>query len=237
MLAFGSGALLLDEVDLILHPLKSELNWPLGRKEALDFTRSRAGDGLRWEILFLLDAVLHYSEKVVVSDVAYSKEALAILDHLRAALEEGRARNVVQTTPHIVVLSRPFYDTKLKPLLARWALTWLLSHGCNGIATADILEYLTLGPSVAVAAAAEMRATLDDDHMKMLNLCHDWLSSLLPFCLTKIDRVSFGLLTPGDLRRALARDPRMPRSRKLLACPLWARTCRRWRRSSRTRTW
>ena len=35
------GALLLDEVDLILHPLKSELNWPLGPKEPLDFTRGR----------------------------------------------------------------------------------------------------------------------------------------------------------------------------------------------------
>lgn len=35
---FRDGALLLDEVDLILHPLKSELNWPLGAKEPLDFT-------------------------------------------------------------------------------------------------------------------------------------------------------------------------------------------------------
>jgi hypothetical protein len=25
--------------------------------------------------------------------------------------------------------------------------------------------------------------------MKMLNLTHDWLNSLLPFCLMKIDRV------------------------------------------------
>lgn len=60
---FRNGALLLDEVDMILHPLKSELNWPLGRKEPLDFTRSRAGDGLRWQIPFyLLDAVLAFSE-------------------------------------------------------------------------------------------------------------------------------------------------------------------------------
>ena len=32
---------MLDEVDTILHPLKSELNWPLGEKEALDLTMSR----------------------------------------------------------------------------------------------------------------------------------------------------------------------------------------------------
>jgi len=32
-----AGVLLLDEVDLVLHPLKSELNWPLGNPEPLDF--------------------------------------------------------------------------------------------------------------------------------------------------------------------------------------------------------
>ena len=31
---FRSGALLLDEVDLILHPLKSELNWPTGGRRS-----------------------------------------------------------------------------------------------------------------------------------------------------------------------------------------------------------
>jgi hypothetical protein len=64
---FRSGALLLDEVDLILHPLKSELNWPIGGKRPLDFTRSREGvakgDGLRWKIPFhLLDAIFYVSE-------------------------------------------------------------------------------------------------------------------------------------------------------------------------------
>ena len=56
---FRGGVLLLDEVDLILHPLKSELNWPLGLKTPLDLTRG--GDvlhGLRWQIPFvLIDAV------------------------------------------------------------------------------------------------------------------------------------------------------------------------------------
>ena len=42
---------LLDEVDLCLHPLKAELNWPLGDKLALDFTQGER-QGLRWRILF-----------------------------------------------------------------------------------------------------------------------------------------------------------------------------------------
>ena len=55
---FQSGALLLDEVDLILHPLKSELNWPLGDKEPLDLTMNRSQPGLRWQIPFvLMDAI------------------------------------------------------------------------------------------------------------------------------------------------------------------------------------
>ena len=37
---FRKGSLFLDEVDLILHPLRSELNWPIGRKQILDFSRS-----------------------------------------------------------------------------------------------------------------------------------------------------------------------------------------------------
>ena len=58
------GILILDEVDLILHPLKSELNWPLGRREPLDFTHSKLGDGLRWELpFFLMDALFYVRER------------------------------------------------------------------------------------------------------------------------------------------------------------------------------
>lgn len=37
---FKSSILLLDEVDLILHPLKSELHWPSGRKRDLEQNRN-----------------------------------------------------------------------------------------------------------------------------------------------------------------------------------------------------
>jgi hypothetical protein len=52
------SVLVLDEVDLLLHPLKSELHWPMGRKLPLHMTQSQAETGLRWKIPFhLLDAV------------------------------------------------------------------------------------------------------------------------------------------------------------------------------------
>ena len=66
----------MDEVDVILHPLKSELNWPLGAKEPLDFTRSRSGNGLRWGIpSHLLDAIFSCCGMPVLADIAESKAA------------------------------------------------------------------------------------------------------------------------------------------------------------------
>jgi Protein of unknown function (DUF3638) len=54
---FKRGVLLIDEVDLVLHPLRSELNFPIGNKGALDLTQN-SKKGLRWEIpFFLLDPV------------------------------------------------------------------------------------------------------------------------------------------------------------------------------------
>ena len=46
---FKEGVLPLDEVDLLLHPLKSELNWRIGNTALIDFTKSNTfGIGLRW---------------------------------------------------------------------------------------------------------------------------------------------------------------------------------------------
>jgi hypothetical protein len=56
-------------------------------------------------------------------------------------------------------------------------------------------------------------------HKKLLNLCHNWLSTFLPHCLAKVNRVSFGLLSPDDIKAALETDPHVPRSRLKLAVP------------------
>jgi hypothetical protein len=70
------GIEIMDEVDLILHPLKSELNWPLGKKSPLDFTLSAAGTGLRWAIpAHLFDAIFSCSGKPILAEMADSKEA------------------------------------------------------------------------------------------------------------------------------------------------------------------
>jgi len=59
-------------------------------------------------------------------------------------------------------------------------------------------------------AAMGIRVDLvDDEFMKLLNLAQDLLQSILPFVLTKINRVSFGLLRPDEIERFLANDPKV----------------------------
>jgi hypothetical protein len=73
---FKRSVEIMDEVDVLLHPLKSELNWPLGHKEPLDFTRSRIEKGIRWNIpSHLLDAVFSACGMPVLADVSDSRVA------------------------------------------------------------------------------------------------------------------------------------------------------------------
>jgi hypothetical protein len=46
--------LIMDEVDVLLHPLKSELNFPIGHKQPIDLA------GYRWELpIHILDAIFY----------------------------------------------------------------------------------------------------------------------------------------------------------------------------------
>ena len=113
------GVAMLDEVDWLLHPLKSELNWPLGEREPLDFSKSRSGSGLRWKLpSALLDAVFHAAGATVTDrEAALTHEATAALAALRAALLAGREQQQVQTTPHLALLSCAAAHTRPPPLL------------------------------------------------------------------------------------------------------------------------
>ena len=72
---FNAGVLLLDEVDLILHPLKSELNWPLGDKLPLDLTTNRSSLGLRWQIQYvILDAICAHQHGGMTIDLHDSRD-------------------------------------------------------------------------------------------------------------------------------------------------------------------
>jgi len=102
------GVLLLDEVDMILHPLKSELNWPIGEKEPLDFTRSSFGFGLRWKVPYhLLDAVFYASGTHRTINFNESREALIVLESIKMAVKSGIEQRVIQTTPRLLLRRLP----------------------------------------------------------------------------------------------------------------------------------
>lgn len=178
----------MDEIDLLLHPLKSELNWPIGLKENLDFTRNESADGLRYKIPFhLLDAFFFHTgdSKLSGTPFAQSREAAVILQRLQAVIEIGRRDKLLQTTPHLVLLSRGFYHRQIKPLLAEWMLLWLLAQRMRGVLNEHIMLYLLKGGTVQAGdkqhrdAVKLITARLREEYIKMLNLCYDWYFSFL----------------------------------------------------------
>jgi len=221
---FKEGTLLLDEVDLILHPLKSELNWPMGRKDPLDFTRK----GIRWDIaFFLIDGMMQGSgASTSTSNLEDSMGARKIIEELKREMTKGIEENEVQVTPHMVIVSPSFYHQKIKLLIAKWGIHYLRMKkvvgdekmllqyimGGNGNSTADYNQQQQVLSSLKLSG-------LGQDQVQILNLMKEWICSYLLNVLKKINRVHYGLLQPLDLKRALAIDPNTPESRRLLAVP------------------
>ena len=115
----GGGIALIDEVDLVLHPLKSELNFPIGDKHPLD------GSPGRWDLpTHLLEAFFFATtgRGGAASGSSYSTDAtaLAILHRLRAAVESGTEQAALMSTPHLVLLKDSWYKESLMPVCAEW---------------------------------------------------------------------------------------------------------------------
>jgi len=217
---FKSGTLLLDEVDLLLHPLKSELNWPIGYKDPIDYSRSKLGMGLRWDLFWhLLDGVFYATRGKMSVEFKDSREAITLLQSISSVINRGIAEKHMQHTPHLVLLNRKFYSAELKPLMARWQLLYLRNKRLPTVDDKHLLSYMVNGPLKDSAAASAVHIALDDEYMKMLNLSHDLLRNFLPHVMSKINRVSYGLLSKQDLKQALENDPNVSLARRLAAIP------------------
>lgn len=88
----------------------------------------------------------------------------------------------------------------------------LNKHAMNVKNELAFLKQMSLAAKVIAHVSSPM-------HKKLLNLCHNWLSTFMPHCLAKVNRVSFGLLSAKDCKAALEADPHVPRSRLKLAVP------------------
>lgn len=173
----------------------------------------------RWELaVHLLDAVFYATTGRMSVPFTDSVQAQRILKRLSAALEEGIRQRWLQTSPHLVLLDSAFYHAQLKPLLAAWLLLWLRTnqHVAPELSDADLTEYLVKGPLLAstdrktveektVQICRAVHERHSPPQRKMLNLAHDWLTSFAPHVLSKINRVSFGLLHKVTRARSPAR--------------------------------
>ena len=123
-------------------------------------------------------------------------------------------------TPHLVLLSKPYYHETIKPLLAEWSMLWLRTKHLTGLESEYIKEYLLKGSKSSQKCTESVRTNLSDVHIKLLNITHDWLRSFLPHVISKINRVKFGLLKKEDVERSSVRaGHQIPKSRRMLAVP------------------
>ena len=220
LLTLWRGAVaVIDEVDIVLHPLKSELNWPLGDRHPLDFNPTR------WEMpWYLLNGLLMAvdwkadagatspSGRAANGSTAAGKEA-TVLQRLHTAIATGLELRVMQRVPHLILLSDAFYVHTIKPIMADWLLLWLRRHGLRDVTDEQALRCLTSG-----AVDAQVQHALSDQHVKMINLGADWLGFLLPHAIRKISRVHYGLLKPHEMAE-MKKVGGLPRSRRYLAVP------------------
>ncbi|RNF23641.1 uncharacterized protein Tco025E_02741 [Trypanosoma conorhini] len=147
------GVLIMDEVDVLLHPLRSELNFPIGLKHPIDLS------GPRWTLpMHLLDAVFFYhrgrTSSAALTDAAHFDVALAcdagrrpaeehlaeeggapeerqslqrtLLSGIRDAIGKGYEMQALQREPHLVLLDHAYYQRLLLPALLPWVQLWLL---------------------------------------------------------------------------------------------------------------
>ena len=180
---------MIDEVDLVLHPLKSELNFPIGKKKALAMSPKR------WEMpVHLLDGVLRSSKE--------------ILNVMREGLKSCSVRLVGKN--QYVLLQKEFYESDLKEPCAKWMMRWIMSSeitkdlekleakvrktmedskiDSRELVRNQLLHY------IMSTEKKETRNTISEcfekESIRILNLARQWIGTFLPHVLSKVERVT-----------------------------------------------
>ena len=208
---------------MLLHPLKSELNFPVGSKFDYDM------DPERWQLpMHLLDLLFFHQEGHVNSpDFVSTPASDAIVEEMVAAVSDGITSLALQTTPHLTLLDPAFYSARIKPLAVRWVVLFLLQQNAIKKKTDDISDewvaFLTKYIEVSSGEARELHAGLSPDEQlqfqkgaKLLHLARDWVHNLVPHVMGKVNRVKYGLLTTEDLEHC---DKNMAEARRYMSVP------------------
>jgi len=220
LMLFRRSYALFDEVDMTMHALRSELNFPFGEKETLDLSP------LRWTIQeHMLQPIHYFEDKVLPQNYKHSKRAHSILSSLTSTLEYGFQQCYLQSTPHLVLLNEDFYISDIRAHFIDWALLFLdsqhISLPYNSIrlfftkTTAELAKHET----DELFQLVVLINSLPESSVRILIFLRDFIRSYLPHVLTKINRVHYGILSPRDITLALTADPFMPATRQFLAIP------------------
>ena len=117
----GKSVALVDEVDLVLHPLTSELNFPIGGEEPLDLAPER------WELpMHLMDSVFFAVHGRATSPWQSENSDSGTLGKIQQAFSRGFRKCAMQREPHPVLLDTKYYREQLMVLLAQWVLEYAM---------------------------------------------------------------------------------------------------------------
>ncbi|CCD20481.1 hypothetical protein, conserved, partial [Trypanosoma vivax Y486] len=247
------GVVIMDEVDVLLHPLRSELNFPIGAKHPIELS------GPRWEFpMHLFDAIFYckgvtptcndnlfpLQQDHAINEAAEKEFREKTLATIRNVVFAGYQSRALQREPHIVLLDGAYYHQQLLPALLPWSQLWLFSalKKVNAVMvegpgeskwarewsafldlTTSFLQKMER-PSEDSQVGQLINQRLSSYGIQLLCLVHNWLHCLMPHVLSKIDRVSFGLLQPHELAILSPEAQKLvPRSRQLMAIPFVAK--------------
>jgi hypothetical protein len=120
---------------------------------------------------------------------------------------------MMQEQPHVLLLSLDFYYQHLVSPLAAWLSKWLVRQYDLRDTGRGELEHLVARKSDKLPTSISMKGR------KLILLGREWLFSMLPHCLQKVNRVQYGLLLEADVERLRKRGHPCHGSRLQLAVP------------------
>ena len=106
----------------------------------------------------------------VDGDLEDNPRVMKLLAELKRAVEEGVETQQLQREPHLLLLSRSFYNERLRPILAQWLLQFIRMQRQRQLDDNAVVAYLLHRQKPPNGALD--RAT--DETMKLLNISHDW---------------------------------------------------------------
>lgn len=170
-------------------------------------------------------------ELAVCIEAGYECRALQRSPHLVLLNEEfysTRLRPIIARWMVLWLTSNQLGGALTSPMLIAY-LTGDASH-LDGVAWEPwVVEAATAQSSASSGAVsidlrmrrlhAFMEAQLDKRSLALMNMASDWVRIFMPHTISKIDRVSYGLLSHAEFESLLKTEPHSPRSRFKLAIP------------------